>query len=154
MVAEKMDQIFEDLGKKLKTPIIPGTEGSCRIRFKSGAEVQFAPTSDSRGLTLISRLGEVAPGKYRETLYREALKANGLKPPLNGIFSYSKKSNSLYLFEQMPLDELTGDKLFEALQPFLEKIEIWKGAISRGEVPSYNSQAGTYSGGGGIFGLR
>ena len=150
MVSDRMGQLFEELGKRLNIKITPDLKGSCRIRFKGGVEVQMEQSSNGRYLTLLCNMGEIAPGKYRENVLREALKANGRQPPLYGIFSFSKKQNIFYLFDQVPLDDLSGTRLFEFVQPFLEKAQLWKSAVARGEVPT----GAVYSrSGGGMFGL-
>ena len=154
MVSDKMGLLFEELGKRLNAQIKPDNAGSCRIRFKNGIEVQFEQSSDARYITFISNMGEIPPGRYRENVLREALKANGLTAPLNGIFAFSKKNDAFYLFDQISLQDISGDKIFEALQPFLQKAEIWVGAISRGEVPSYTGNEASFGRGGGMFGLK
>ena len=154
MVTDKMGLLFEELGKRLNLQINPDPKGCCRIRFKNGVEVQLEPSSDARFLTLLSNMGDMAPGRYRENVLREALKANGQTPPLYGIFAFSKKNDAFYLFDQIPLEEISGDKLFDYLQPFLQKAEIWQSAISRGEVPSYSGNEASFGRSGGMFGLK
>jgi hypothetical protein len=100
------------------------------------------------------------PGRYRENVFREALRANGLPLPRNGIFGFAKTNGSLYLFDQIALEGLSGDRLFEFMQPFVQKATLWKNGLAQGEVPSYSATESSYSGGGGggggggIFGLR
>jgi len=156
MVTDRMGILFEEFGKKINVTITPEQNGGCRIRFKSGVEVQIETSADGRSLMIGCELGSMPPGRYRENVFREALRANGLPLPRNGVFGFAKPKDSLYLCDQIALDELSGDRLFEFMQPFLQKAEIWRDALSRGEVPSYTASETSYSGGGGggIFGLR
>ncbi len=156
MVTDRLGILFEELAKKLGIAITPDARGGCRLRFKNGVEVQLEQSSDGRYITLLSHMGEIAPGRYRENIFKEGLKANGLPLPRHGIFSYSKKNDAFYLFDQIPLEEISGEKLNDLLQPFVQKATIWKEAIARGDVPSYAGNEASFGGGGsgGMFGLR
>ena len=114
---------------------------------------------DSRGenVVIAADLGQVNQGRFRENLFREALKSNGLPPPRNGIFAYGKKTESLVLCDKLSLEEISGQKLADFLLNFTQKAELWKNGIVRGEVPSFMgnelSFGQTAAGPGGLFGL-
>jgi len=111
---------------------------------------------DARGenVRIGCSLGEPPQGRYRENVMREALKANGLPPPQKGIFAFGKKTESLLLYDELPLNDLSGDKLAEYLSGFILKAELWREAITRGEVPSFMGTEATFTGkAGGLFGL-
>lgn len=109
---------------------------SCLVKFPTGLEIQMEPDKSHECLIIGVKLGSLQPGRYRENIFSEALKANNLPFPRFGSFGYSMKSDNLYLFEKMPIDSLTALKLFEFLKPFAEKALSWKEALSRGEIPS------------------
>ena len=100
-----------------------------------------------------SQLGFLPAGRYRESVFREALKANNLPPPRYGNFAYSKKADQLVLFDSTSLQDLNGEKIAQHFTPFAEKAFHWQDAISRGEVPSILGAFSTRKVGTGMFGL-
>ena len=101
-------------------------------------------------------MSSYALGRYRENLFREALKANGLPMPRQGIFSYSKKKDSLVLFDTLFMNELTAQKMADFLTPFMQKADLWRQAIPKGEIPSFTGNElsfGATPSGSGMFGL-
>lgn len=158
MVQELFASILDDLGKQLNMKLVPDKNGACMIRYTTGLQLHIESNALAERVMLIADLGTPAPGRYRENLFREALKANGLPPPRQGIFCFSAKKDSLVLFDSLPLAELTGQKLADLVNPFLAKANLWKNAISKNEVPSFTGNElsfGSSSGGaGGMLGLR
>ena len=154
MVTDLFGTILQELSKALNIPNLqPDRNSSCLIRLKDGLEIQLE--LDRMGLFLIvgADLGSLPPGKYRENLFREALKANGLPYPWNGILAYSKKTDHLVIYDQLNVKNLTGEKVATFLSSFTAKAKVWKDALSREELPAidqgYTSQPSS-----GMFGLR
>lgn len=156
MVKEAFGSILEDLGKIMNMRLAPDSHNACQIKSPTGLMVHIEPDAHGERLLIVSDLGVPTPGRYRENLFREALKANGLPMPVNGIFSYSQKKDSLLLFDSLLLDELSGQRLFDFLTPFMQKADLWRLAIPKGEVPSFTSNElsfGQKPSGSGMFGL-
>ena len=155
MVTDQFGTLLEEISREMKIgPLISDKNNTCQIRLKTGLEFQIEMDKAHQFLIIGADLGVIPPGRYRENILREALKANGLPHPLYGIFAYSKKKNSLILFMRLNLSELTGQKVAEFLQPFTEKGLAWMRAIARGEVPVVASIYTSGRSGMGMFGLR
>jgi hypothetical protein len=155
MIRDTFGSIIEELGTILKTNLSPDKNNSCKLKYKSGLTVQIDFDGLNEKLILVSSLGTAVPGRYRESLFREALKANGLPFPKYGIFAYSKKQDALLLYDTISLKELSGQKLAELLAPFAQRAELWSAAITKSEVPSFMGTEFTFSKtpGAGMFGL-
>ncbi len=157
MVTDRFGTLVEELGKVLKIKLSADSNGCCMIRYKSGIEVCLEPTADGRNVMIAIEVCEIPPGRFRENILREALKANGLPLPRKGVFAFSKKKDTLILYDQLLVEELTGEKLMDFLIPIQQKAEMWKAAISNGEVPSFSANELTFgrkSAGSGMLGLR
>ncbi len=158
MVKDIFGSLLEELGKILEIEDLhPDRNNACLIKFPDGFSVQLEINTTSNELTILSNLGEIPAGKYRENIFREALKANGMPYPINGIFCYSKKADNLVMYERIPLQDLSGDKINVALTPFLEKGRAWKEAIVHNEIPVVSSGLYTSRSGGagtGMLGLK
>jgi Tir chaperone protein (CesT) family len=154
MVMDLFGTILEDLGKIIKiNDLHPDKNNSCLIKYATGLEVQMEIDRSGECLVLGSQLGVVISGRYRENVFREALKANGIKSQRNGVFAYSKKNDQLILFEKIHIKDINAEKIAAILTPFAEKALIWKTAITQGDIPSVsNTYASSRSGG--MFGLK
>ncbi len=153
---EQFASMLDDLGRLLNIKLSPDSHGACQIKQISGLMIHMEPDSSGERLMFAADLGTPPPGRYRENLFKEALKANGLPMPRLGIFSYSKKKDSLVLFDSLLLHELSAQKIADFLTPFTQKAELWRAAIPKGEVPSYTGNElsfGKTQGGSGMFGL-
>jgi hypothetical protein len=155
MIQDKWSNLLEELGKAIKVQLKPDKNNCCCLRFKTGLQLQIEVDERVENVILACDLGQLAQGRFRENVMKEALKANGLPLPHNGFFAYGKKTESLLLTDQLLLDELTGEKLAEYLVPFMQKAELWKTSIERGEVPSFMGSEMTFGtkSQAGLFGL-
>jgi hypothetical protein len=154
MVADLFESLLEEFGTLLKVKLVVGAGRCCAIKSKSGVIIQLEIDRTGQDMLMICKLPECPPsGRYRENLFYEALRADGLPPPQHGVIAYSKKTNQLVIFKRMILQDLTGAKIYNAFTPLLAKAQIWHDAISRGEVPQPVSTNTTKSPAG-LFGLR
>jgi hypothetical protein len=114
------------------------------------------PNSTSEFLNILIELGSPGDGKYKENVFCEALKANGLASPRIGTFCYGKKNDSLILHEAIPFEDIHGQMLADIVQALLSKARSWKDSLSRGEIPSFRSEGGGVSSGisNTIFGMH
>lgn len=135
MVTGLFDSILKEMGEVLKITITEPKNNTCLLRFANGVEVYFQMDKSEKSLTLCSNLGTLPFGRFRENIFKAALAANGLAYPRSGTFAFSEQANSIVLFEQLPIEDLHGDKVVEFLLPYIEKARTWKESIAKGEVP-------------------
>lgn len=155
MITNFFTALLDELGPLIKIQgLHPDEKNSCLIEFKNGLKLQLEPDSREEFLMIAVKFDHLSAGRYLENLFREALKANGMPLPRYGIFAYGKKSDCLILCDRLHTKDLTGQKVFDHLTPFLEKALVWKEAISRGDIPSIISSYSGASSGGGLFGMK
>lgn len=154
MISDNFGMLLEELSQALKIEkLTPDSHNTCLVRFKNGISIQLEPDKDGTSLLIGTQFITVPPGRYRENVYYEALRANGLPPPRLGILAYSKQADALVMFERLPLKDLTGQKLSDFLQGFLTKALVWQESLTRGEIPTIENTYATARQGGGMFGL-
>lgn len=155
MVTDAFGLLLQEVGKLLQIPKLePDGNNSCLINFPGQISIQLEQDRSGNALILGCDIGTIPPGRYRELVFREALRSNGLPPPRSGDFSYSKQADKLMLMQQIPLKDINGDKVLSVLNSLLEKAKYWKEAILRGEVPSITTVSPASKGGAGMFGLK
>lgn len=138
MVSNLFETLLQELGRTeiISIPTLHAdSNNSCLIRFKGGLEVQIELNEQEHKLIICSDLGYASIGKYREDVFREALKANGMPYPRWGDFAYSRKADHLILFHRLELKDLTGERIADFLTHFLEKAFYWREALLRNDVP-------------------
>ena len=114
MVTDRFGALIEELSTAMKTQLTPDSHNACKIRFPDKLNVYMEPNASEDEVQVIVEIGKPGEGKFRENIFRESLRANGLPPPRLGIFCYSQKEDSLLLFE--PHWRL-GDMRFSASSP-------------------------------------
>ncbi|MES2274272.1 MAG: CesT family type III secretion system chaperone [Chlamydiota bacterium] len=132
-----MTNVFEallhDLGRIFNLSLHVDKYNACSIRIHENLIVQIQLDISQEHLFFFSKLVEIPPGKFRENVLQEALKANGLADPRIGIFGYMAALNFLSLYQRYPLQVLNGDRLAGLLGAFLEYGESWRKAIANGQ---------------------
>lgn len=151
MVKDLFETLLEETGNTLQIANLhPDRNNSCLIKLTNGVSVQLELDPYQQSIVMGSDLGGLPTGRYRENVFREALKTNGVNETHHGILAYSTKTDHMVLFETLALRDLTGEKIADALTPFSEKALKWKNALEHGEVPTLsNIRTST-----GMFGLR
>lgn len=153
MVTDSFGQLLEEMAKLLNIPKLePDRNNSCLIKFPKGPSIQFEIEKSGNQFLIACDLGEIPAGPYRENVFREALKYNGRPYPHVCQFAYSKQTNKLIMTHLLPLSNLRGEQVIEALTPFQALAGQWAEALARGEVPT--SEGLFQSGGAKPFGMK
>jgi len=153
MVMELYESLLDELSKAANLPTLkPDSNNSCLIKLpENGAKIQIEIDKTGDFLMMASNVGFAPPGRYREALFKEALRHNNTPHPRYGTFCYSENTKQLMLFEYLHIKELNGEKIAAVFGPFSERATFWKQAIERGEVPA--GVESVRKGGSGMFGL-
>ena len=153
MVTDRFGALIEELATATKMKLVPDSHGAVMIRYKDKLQVYIEPDALGETVQLLIEIGGPGEGKYRETVLREALRANGQPFPRFGTFAYAQKKESLGVFEIVLMEDLTGVRLAELIAQLSERARVWRDSISRGEVPPVQSSASSVRSEG-FMGLR
>lgn len=160
MIADRFGALLDELGSLIHKKLTIDSQKTCVLHLQNKTNIYLELDRLGEQINIIIDIGSPPTGPYRENLFREALKANGLPSPKNGVFAYGAKTDSLLLYDQEQIEELNGHRLLETLQTLLQKALVWKQAMERGDIPSYQStelsfgmKGGPNSRVKGIFGL-
>jgi len=138
---DRFQEILNELGRVFNLELQVDKHHACSIQVSEHLTVQLQIDASQESLFLFAKIIEIPPGKFRENVLREALKANALPDPRTGIFGYIAQTNQLALFQRYPLEMLNGDRLAGLLGAFLEFGDNWHKAISNGEPAPQNIAA-------------
>lgn len=155
MVTDLFGVILQELGPLLQIKNLhPDRNNSCEIKLVNGTIIQIELDKSGQFLVLGTDFGMPAPGKYRESLFKEALRANGMPAPIHGIIAYSSKADHLVMFEKIHVKDLSGAKVAAAITPFVEKAIIWTDAVRNSQIPAVQQVTTSSFRSAGMFGLR
>jgi hypothetical protein len=141
---DRFHEILQLLGGELGLTLHTDRNHACALQINEGLIVQLESDAAQEKLLIASQIIEVPPGKFRENVLKEALKANALPDPRIGTFAYIAKINQLVLYQYYPFDILNAQRLAGLLAPFIQTAEKWREAITSGspappqlETPSF-----------------
>ncbi len=129
----KFEELLKDLGRIFHLSLQVDSQNACTLQLREQIRIQLQLDLSQENLWIFSKLIEIPPGKFRENVLREALKANGIPDPRVGIFGYLASTNHLILFQKYPLFLLDGERLSGLIGAFLEMGESWIQAIASGQ---------------------
>lgn len=125
---ERIDLILSDLGKEINLPLSLDDTGSCSLIVDDKLIIQIEPSQSQ--ILIGSFVCQIPPGKYRENVFTNTLKANYLIPRV-GTFAFNEMNAQLVLFEYLPVNISTLE-LKNFLVSFIEKAFIWKDSVENG----------------------
>jgi hypothetical protein len=132
-MTDQFNELLHSLGKLFGLPLHTDKHNACALQIAKGLVVQLQLDESMEKMLIASKVVEVPPGKFREDVLLEVLKANGFADPLIGIFAYIPHTNELVLFQQYPMDILTGERLAGLILPFMDLCKEWRAAILSGQ---------------------
>ena len=130
---DRFEEILNELGAEFNISLHPDRKGACTLNINEILHVQLECDAHQENLLLASFICDLPPGKYRENILRDALKANSPFPS-NGTLSYSDRNNKLVVFANLRLPSLTGTKLAEFLALFVDKVNNWRIGVETGHT--------------------
>lgn len=127
---DRFSQILYDLSKELDTDLYPDQNRLCQINWEDKLSIQLQFDEAKDRLLVGVFICDVPPGKYREKLFKEALKSNAQFPRI-GTLAYTDRNNKLTMFEYVYGENLHADKLAKFLEQFIAKATLWKEAVEQ-----------------------
>lgn len=129
----RFEEILDQLGHVFELKLHVDRQNACSIQITPRLIIQLQLDISQEHLWIFTKIAETPPGKFRENILKETLKANALPDPRAGIFGYILPTNQLAQFQKYPLQILNGEILGGIIGAFLEMAEIWQEAILSGQ---------------------
>jgi len=145
-VIQPFEELLQALGKVFHLLLHIDRSNACSIQVHPQLTIQLQLDASQENLWIFSKLIELPPGKFRENVLREALKANALPDPRTAVFGYLAAVNQIALFQKYPLNLLNGETLSGFIGAFLEMADSWRNAIANGQpAPSDSRQPNPFN---------
>ncbi len=132
-MTNQFEDLLHELSKVFHLELKVDRQNACSIQIHPHLIIQMQLDISQENLWIFSKLIDTPPGKFRENILKEALKANGLPDPRIATLAYLSQSNQLVLFQKYPLKILNGERLSGFLGAFVEMADQWRDAIQSGQ---------------------
>ncbi|NDD57763.1 MAG: hypothetical protein EBZ47_00715 [Chlamydiae bacterium] len=131
----KFEDLIYHLGEVLGIDLHAERGRVCKLHIDGKIHLHLEYDESKDLLLLASLVCEVPPGKFRENVFKEALKINDSFPRIATI-AFSEKGNQLALFDYLSFVYLDVHKLNSLMHAFLDYAFEWKRAIESGNLNS------------------
>lgn len=149
---DRFTELLREFSDFLGLALHVDRNGCCLLQVHHKIGVQLQLDSSETRLLMASLAIELPPGKFRENVLKEGLKANFLPDPRPAICSYLAQNNHLVFYQAFPLHILSGERLAGFFGAFLTEVENWVQAIESGRAAPIISEPPR--GSSGPFGLK
>lgn len=147
----QFEELLKELGKQLDLPLYLDKYQACSIQIPP-LVLQMQPDRSQEFLFLFCKVIEIPPGKFRENVLREALKANVESEPCIATFGFLAATDHLILYQRYPFTILNGERMGSFLGSFFKLAKEWYKAIAAGQsAPAGRSSPPSSSP---LFGIR
>lgn len=130
-MTDLFSNLIAELGKVFALKLTPDKYNACSLEIPP-LTIQLELDEPRENLFIFTKIIELPPGKFRENVLAEALKANGLPDPRLGVFGYIAITNHLALHQVYPVKILNGENLAALFGGFYELATSWYDSIHRG----------------------
>lgn len=130
---DRFEELLKELNQEIGLTLHPDRRGACKLSINETLHVQLECDPTQEKLLVATFVGEIPPGKFRENILKDSLKANS-PFPVFGTLAYSERNNQLVLFTYLPFSNLTGKSLVDFLVSFIEKADLWRIGMETGNT--------------------
>ena len=128
----QFEELLAELGRVVHLDLHVDNSGACSILIPPQLVIQLQLDSGQEKLFLFCKIAEIPPGKFRENILKDGLKANAQPDPVPGIVAYLSPTNHLVLYQHYPITILNGETLATLFVNFVQLAESWQTALSQG----------------------
>jgi len=132
-MTDPFEELLVALGQVFHLELRVDKSGACSILIPPDMVIQLQLDSAQENLFFFCKIVEVPPGRFRENILSDALKANAMPDPVAGILAYLNPTNHLILYQSYPLTILNGERVASFFADFLQMAEGWRKAIMSGK---------------------
>ena len=124
--------LIEDLSRRLNRNLTPNKDGCVTLLIKEKITIQIEMDRDEDFLIIGAYIEELPPGKFREHILRDGLKANFFFKNNSQVLSYMKKENQLIVHQKMHIETTSPEDFFNDVQSLYERASKWFDSLDSG----------------------
>lgn len=121
------EALLQELSSLIGIDLHVDNHGACCVQIKDSMKVQVE-MDKKNNIVLFAFLGEVGPGKFREEILKEGLKANAQLLP-GGIIGFSGLNNQLSCHRLLDHEMPRAQEILDALTIFIDYALQWQTSL-------------------------
>ena len=140
--------LIADLSERLGIEIYPDLNNVVVLKIEKSVKIHIEADDVEEFLILGAFIDELPPGKFRENILKNGLKANYLVNKNPAILSYLGRENILTLHRRYLIDSIDVEELITQIKAITERAQKWQASIESGhaapddEIPSKTDARG------------
>ncbi len=147
-------ELIAELSDRLQADIFPDLNNVVTLIVEKRVKFHIEPDSVQEFMILGATIAELPPGKFRENILKDALKANSLININPGILSYAGRENALILHSKLFIQGTSVDEMIKVMKHLTSRAKKWMDAIEEGRsCPDDELPKKTGLSGKGMFGF-
>ncbi len=127
------ESILKDLEPYFSCKLEFDKNNSCLIALPNKPSIQIEFTR--YGMLLVACGLGIVEGRFRDFVFKEALRANYFYLPSQGAFGFSKKSNQLYIYIMLDPQILNKNDLGAFFNPLIQRATKWAEYLAKNDIP-------------------
>ena len=124
-------ELIEQLSEQLGIEIFPNINNVVVLLIEKTIKIHIEKDVDDT-VIIGSSITDLAPGKFREHILKDALIINSSEYKNRGTLSYMGSENSLFIHQKSPLSNLTANKMVQIIKNICKRSEKWKNTVNEG----------------------
>jgi len=147
-------ELIADLSDRLGEDLFPDIHGVVTLIVEKRVKFHIESDSVEEFMILGATISELPPGKFRENILKDALKANSRINVNPGVLSYAGRENLLVIHTKLFIQGTSVDEMILRIKQLTSRAKKWMGAINEGrscpddELPKKSGLSGK-----GMFGF-
>ncbi len=133
------EKLLQEIGDIINIPLQAQDGYLCLLEINHNLQIQIEDDPVRQKILLVCFIAEIAAGKFRETILKEALKANFF-PSRIGTFSYLEKTNSLSFYTYVE-NTISAEELSVILERCISVGNTWYQAIKNSQIPNISQES-------------
>lgn len=157
MQVTEFNELIKELGSLIDVELESDQNDACKIVYPEEVAVQIELSNDQTMINIVSYIGEVPAGRFREDLFQAALQFDGKADKQPGVLCYIEDGDLLALYDRFEADQINANKLKDIVSNFHSTAIVWKEGLEQGRIPDtgvVTRSTTSFGSSGGMFGLR
>ena len=136
------NELIEQLSDELGIDIFPNINNVVVLLIEKTIKIHIENDIDDT-VIIGTSITDLAPGKFREHILKDALIINSLEYKIRGTLSYMGSENALFIHQKTPLSNMTVEKMVKIIKNICKRSKKWKSAVNEGHASPHDEKPPT-----------
>ncbi|NNM44210.1 MAG: hypothetical protein HKM07_07700 [Chlamydiae bacterium] len=136
------EKLLQEIGSIINIPMHAEEGRICLLEINHNLRIQIEDDLVKQKIVVVCFIAEIAAGKFRENILKEALKANFFSSRI-GNFAYLEKNNSLSFYTYVE-NTISAEEISLVLERCITVGNNWYEAIRNSQIPNITQESSQF----------